>query len=82
MGLDIRIPIGVMFGILGLIITIFGALSAKSDIYAKHSLGINVNLWWGLVMIAFAVVMLVLAGMKKKTPAPSGPAETSPRRGH
>lgn len=59
MGLDIRYPIGSMFALLGLIMIVFGLVSDKA-IYAK-SLGINVNLWWGLVMLAFGGVMLYLA---------------------
>ncbi len=58
MRLDIRLPIGLMFFIFGLIIAIFGLTSDK-DIYAK-SLGINVNLWWGLVMLVFGSFMLVM----------------------
>jgi hypothetical protein len=37
----------------------FGLLSDRA-IYAA-SLGINVNLWWGLVLLAFGLVMLTLA---------------------
>ncbi|MEK6281922.1 MAG: hypothetical protein AABN95_16330 [Acidobacteriota bacterium] len=59
MGLDIRLPIGLMFSILGLLLTCFGLLGDQT-IYSR-SLGINVNLWWGLVMLAFGVVMLALA---------------------
>lgn len=59
MGLDIRTPIGVMFGLLGAVLVAYGAFGDKA-IYAK-SLGINVNLWWGLVMLAFGAVMLVMA---------------------
>jgi hypothetical protein len=71
MQLDIRIPIGLLFTIIGLILTGFGIFSefAQRDIYEK-SLGINVNLWWGLAMVAFGVVMLGLAwrarGRQKK----------------
>ncbi len=57
--LDIRIPVGGLFGLLGLIITVFGLVSDKS-IYDK-SLGININLAWGLVMLAFGGIMLFLA---------------------
>lgn len=65
MGLDIRIPIGLMFAIIGLIITIFG-LFTNSDtaMYAK-SLSININLWMGLFMLAFGGVMLFLARKSK-----------------
>jgi hypothetical protein len=65
MGLDIRIPIGLMFSIIGLIITIFG-LFTNSDtaMYAK-SLSININLWMGLLMLVFGGVMLFLARKSK-----------------
>jgi sulfite exporter TauE/SafE len=57
MDLDLRIPIGLMFALVGAILTAFGL---KSDgnvaLYAK-SLGINVNLWWGLVMLVFGLTM-------------------------
>ena len=56
MGLDIRIPLGVMFTLLGLLLAGFGFLS-DAAIY-QRSLGIDVNLWWGLVLLAFGTVML------------------------
>jgi hypothetical protein len=59
MGLDIRIPIGLMFAMLGVLLSGYGVISDRA-IYAK-SLGMNVNLGWGLVLLAFGVVMLVLA---------------------
>jgi membrane-bound ClpP family serine protease len=65
MGLDIRYPIGSMFGLLGLILVVFGLISDKA-IYAK-SLGININLWWGLAMLVFAAVMLFLAKRAEKS---------------
>ena len=58
MGLDIRLPIGLMFAIVGVLLAGFGLLGDQA-IYAR-SLGINVNLWWGLVMLAFGLVMLAL----------------------
>ncbi len=62
MGLDIRTPIGLMFCVFGVILTIFGFLS-KPAIYGR-SLGINVNLVWGLVLLAFGITMLLL-GMRR-----------------
>jgi hypothetical protein len=59
MKLDLRIPIGLMFSIVGTLLTVFGLVSDKA-IYAR-SLGINVNLWWGLVLLAFGLVMLGFA---------------------
>ena len=55
MRLDIRIPIGLLFIVLGVILGAFGLVSDKA-IYAR-SLDINVNLWWGLVMLVFGVLM-------------------------
>jgi putative Mn2+ efflux pump MntP len=59
MTLDLRLPIGLMFGLFGLMLTVFGLVSDPA-IYAR-SLGINVNLWWGVVLLAFGLVMLGLA---------------------
>jgi hypothetical protein len=59
MGLDIRVPIGLMFSLLGLLLTGYGLVSDRA-IYAR-SLGMNVNLWWGLVLLVFGIVMLLLS---------------------
>ena len=56
MGLDIRIPIGLLFGLIGSILVLAGLIS-NDEIY-RSSLGVNVNLWWGLVMLVFGVVMI------------------------
>jgi hypothetical protein len=60
MDLDVRLPIGLMFSVFGLLLTGFGLLS-DPGIYAAHSLGINVNLDWGLVLLAFGATMLFVA---------------------
>lgn len=59
MNLDLRLPIGLMFSIFGVLLTLFGLVSDPA-IYAQ-SLGINVNLWWGLVLLVFGFVMLGFA---------------------
>jgi glucan phosphoethanolaminetransferase (alkaline phosphatase superfamily) len=62
---DIRIPIGLMFSILGVLITVFGfATISDSEMYVK-SLGINVNLIMGITMLIFGLVMLFFARKKK-----------------
>jgi hypothetical protein len=55
MNLDIRIPIGLMFGVLGALLAVYGVVSDKA-IY-QHSLGININLWWGLALVGFGAIM-------------------------
>jgi hypothetical protein len=57
--LDVRIPIGGMFAVIGAILTGYGLVSG--DAIYQRSLGINVNLWWGLVLLAFGLVMLAFA---------------------
>ena len=59
MRLDVRYPIGGMFSLFGAILTVYGMVSNPA-IYEK-SLGINVNLWWGIVLLMFGLVMLALA---------------------
>ena len=55
MGLDIRWPIGLMFTLIGALLTGYGILKAA----ASMSLGININLLWGLVLLVFGAGMLL-----------------------
>ena len=59
MDLDLRLPLGLMFAIFGVMLTVYGIVSDRA-IYAR-SLGIDVNLWWGIVLLIFGVAMLALA---------------------
>ena len=59
--LDIRIPIGLMFSILGAILAAYGMATVRSKIYEIHSFGRNVNLGWGCILLAFGIFMLTLA---------------------
>jgi len=60
MGWDIRWPIGIIFSIYGVVLLIYGAL-ADPSIFQEKSLGVNIDMWWGLAMLAFGVFMGVLA---------------------
>jgi hypothetical protein len=73
MSLDLRLPIGLMFSIFGVMLVIYGLVS-DTDIYAR-SLGINVNLWWGLVLLAFGLAMLGLALRARSAPTPGARPE-------
>jgi len=65
MDMDIRIPIGLLFVILGLILTAFGLYSANdAELYAR-CLGRNINLWTGLSMALFGGLMLFFSIRKK-----------------
>lgn len=59
MNFDLRLPIGIMFSLYGAMLVIYGLISDKA-IY-ERSLGININLGWGGVMLAFGLWMLWLA---------------------
>ena len=63
MNLDVRIPMGWLFLSLGIILSVYGFV-ADPAIYAKHSLGQNVNLLWGGVFLLFGLATLALAYRK------------------
>lgn len=65
---DIRIPIGLMFTIFGVLISVFGVVTNSDNPMYQKSLGINVNILMGLLMLVFGLVMLWFAwksGKKK-----------------
>jgi hypothetical protein len=59
MDFDIRFPIGLFFGLLGVVLAGYGLVSDPA-IYAATSLGVNINLIWGLALLLFGVVTLGL----------------------
>ena len=84
MGLDIRIPLGMIFLIIGGIMSIFGLISrGNSDLYAR-SLGVNLNLTWGVIMFVFGLVMFIVGKRQKWQDDPVNPRpwEHKPPSGH
>ena len=84
MSLDLRIPMGMMFSLLGAILTAFGLATQGAPIY-NASLGIDVNLWWGLVLLAFGITMYALGRRGQKRLATLPPEKVdrgNARRGH
>lgn len=63
---DIRIPIGLMFTIIGVIISIFGIVTKSDTAMYQKSLGLNVNIVMGLIMLVFGLIMLYFSLLKKK----------------
>ena len=63
MGLDVRVPVGMMFATMGVLLVAYGLFGDQS-IYGR-SLGININLIWGLVALAFGATMLALAKLNR-----------------
>jgi hypothetical protein len=63
MGLDVRVPVGLMFAIMGVLLAGYGLVGDES-IYAR-SLGININLIWGAVMIVTGATLLGLSARSR-----------------
>lgn len=81
MGLDIRIPLGLVFLLIGGIMGVFGVFThSDADLYQK-SLGININLVWGSLMFAFGAIMFFFGKRKKATETPADP-DAAARPGH
>lgn len=78
MGLDIRWPIGLMFSLVGAMLVIFGLVTGSSDLY-KRSLDINVNLYWGLLLLVFGAFMLIMAWRGGKKEQETQPPQSSSR---
>ena len=83
MGLDIRIPLGLIFLITGGILFLYGLVTRGSAIYDR-SLGIDVNLYWGLLMLLFGAIMFFVGRRQRwqddpVTPRPWERDDTRPR---
>jgi hypothetical protein len=65
MGLDIRLPLGLIFALTGAILLVYGLATRGSSMYAI-SMGININLLWGAVMLAFGLMMIVLSRRQRR----------------
>jgi len=63
---DIRIPVGLMFTIVGVLISVFGFVTISNVEMYNKSLGINVNIIMGILMLVFGLIMLFFAFRKKK----------------
>jgi hypothetical protein len=57
---DARISMGMLFTLIGTILTAFGVATRSNTAAYTKSLGIDANLWWGLVLLAFGVVVMML----------------------
>ena len=76
-GLDLRFPIGALFTVLGLVLAGYGLATGGDAAHYERSLNVNINLWWGIIMLAFGVLML-LAAMRSRTPEGAHPAAETP----
>ncbi len=57
MTLDLRILLGLMFSLLGIILAAFGLATKDTLALYERSLGVNANLWWGIILLVFGQIM-------------------------
>lgn len=85
--LDLRIPLGLMFTLTGLLLSLYGLFTnSNAELYQK-SLGVNANLWWGIVLLIFGLTMYLTgrrSQIKKEMGLVSAPDhdESRPTRTH
>ena len=65
--LDIRIPIGGLFVILGLLLSVYGLFTIGDTMYDEKSLGMNINLMSGVFMLIFGLIMFIPAWKQLKS---------------
>jgi hypothetical protein len=87
MGLDIRVPLGLVFLIIGGILAVFGLFThGDATLYAR-SLGVDLNLTWGGIMVVFGAIMFFIGKRQKWQDDPVNPrpwekGDTAPRGHH
>jgi hypothetical protein len=73
MGLDLRWPIGLMFSLIGVLLTGLGLFNASASTTKVADSSININLIWGIVLLVFGALMLLAAIAGKKKSGPPNP---------
>jgi len=77
MNLDLRVPMGALFTLVGGIMSIFGFFTRGSNIY-ERSAGMNINLIWGIVMLLFGGTMFLLGRRSQNRPVSQVEGTTRP----
>ena len=73
MGLDIRIPIGLIFLITGGLMSLYGLITRNNAAIYEKSMGINLNLTWGAIMFFFGLTMFLIGRSQKWQDDPVDP---------
>jgi hypothetical protein len=79
---DIRIPIGILFLALGVILAIYGITTVSDVTLYGRSENIVINLWWGLVMTVFGGLMLYFGTRAGKGPVHTPAGDATENREH
>lgn len=70
MGLDIRWPIGLMFTLIGLLLSGYGLINSARSTTSVGGSDLNINLVWGLVLLGFGLFMVIMAWRASKKAGP------------
>ncbi len=82
MGLDIRIPLGLIFLLIGGLMSIYGLFTGNSSPIYEKSMGININLIWGSLMFAFGLIMFLIGRRQKWQDDPVNPRPWEQNKGN
>ncbi len=63
MNFDIRLPVGLLFLLIGVLLSGFG-LTGDAAHLKTAALGVNIDLVWGLALILFGAIMLILTRLR------------------
>jgi hypothetical protein len=61
--LDVRLPIGVFFSLLGLLLAAYGAATLGEP--GTAPVGVPIDLVWGVALFVFGVAMVALARRRR-----------------
>ena len=73
MGLDIRIPLGLIFLFIGGLMSLYGLITRNAPAIYEKSMGINLNLTWGALMFVFGLIMFLIGRRQKWQDDPVNP---------
>lgn len=82
MGLDIRVPLGLIFLITGGIMSLYGIFTRGNVALYERSMGINLNMGWGLIMFIFGMIMFIVGRRQKWQDDPVTPRPWERGKGH
>ncbi len=65
--LDVRLPIGLLFLVLGAMLTIYGYMNPPLEklYFNQVGLPLNLNVPWGILMTLFGIIMVSLARLDR-----------------
>ena len=73
MGLDIRIPLGLIFLFIGGLMSLYGLFTRNAAGIYEKSMGIDLNLTWGAIMFVFGLIMFLVGRRQKWQDDPVNP---------